>query len=235
MDELEFRRRIYANPDDTDDALIEAAKQDMKQACFWNDIKTLDKQIEKAVDVPIPEDLANKLIWQQSMQDFARHKRRSRWYIALAASVAFVCGLSFTLWQHPANVDVEAAALAHMRYAEIEMSHSAEPVNMQLVNAKLAQFGATLTADIGHIHSANYCHLDKLQSLHLIVDTPQGKMSVFILPQDKNTPVPDRFSDQDYHGQSFAARRANVMIVGHRGEDLSDMTNTIKQRLQFST
>ena len=73
MDELEFRRRIYADPETTDSDVVEAAKEDEKKRHFWNEQKKLDQQLKQALKVDVPDDLANKLIWQPNKLFEDRH------------------------------------------------------------------------------------------------------------------------------------------------------------------
>ncbi|AGP84984.1 DUF3379 family protein [Alteromonas mediterranea] len=233
MDELEFRRRIYADPETTDSDVVEAAKADESKRSFWNEQKQLDKQFKQALKVEVPDDLASKLIWQQSADEFTRYKRRSRWYVAMAASVAFTIGIGLTMWYHQ-PLSIGGQALAHMQYAEMEHAHSLLPVDLNMVNAKLASFGGSLSEMLDGIEVANYCHLSTVRSLHLIVNTPQGKMSVFVVPQRGDISVPSKFEDSQYHGESIKMRRANVMVVGDRGADLSEMKKAVSERIQFS-
>ncbi|NDV91114.1 DUF3379 family protein [Alteromonas sp. 345S023] len=233
MDELEFRRRIYADPEATDKEVVAAAKADESKRKFWNEQLQFDKQLRKAAKVDVPDDLANRLIWQQSANEFARYQKRSRWYIALAASVAFTVGIGFTMWYHQ-PISIGGQALAHMQYAQIEESHSLLPVNLDMVNAKLASFGARFDEMIGDVEVVNFCHLSTVRSLHLIVDTPQGKMSVFIVPERNDIRVPSEFNDQQFHGESIKMQHANIMVVGSKEADLGEMKNIITQRIQFS-
>lgn len=233
MDELEFRRRIYADPETTDSDVVEAAKADESKRSFWNEQKQLDKQFKQALKVEVPDDLASKLIWQQSADEFTRYKRRSRWYVAMAASVAFTVGIGLTMWYHQ-PLSIGGQALAHMQYAEMEHAHSLLPVDLNMVNAKLASFGGSLSEMLDGIEVANYCHLSTVRSLHLIVNTPQGKMSVFVVPQRGDISVPSEFEDSQYHGESIKMRRANVMVVGDKGADLSEMKKAVSERIQFS-
>lgn len=234
MDELEFRRRVYANPDTTDKEVIDAARQDPAKQAFWNEQKKLDQQLLSALKVPVPEDLANKLIWQQSMQEFVRHKKRSHWFMALAASVAFTVGVSFTLWYEQQPVSIDRQALAHVHLAEEEQPHSALPVDMHQVNAKLASFGAQFTQDLGNVVVANYCHLQSVQSLHLIIDTAQGKMSVFVVPHNDHMDMPFHFADSEFQGNGFVMHNANIMVVGEKGADLTPLTEKVKNSIVFS-
>ncbi|MEW9798136.1 DUF3379 family protein [Alteromonas sp. CYL-A6] len=234
MDELEFRRRVYANPDTTDPDVIEAARADESKRAFWNEQKQFDMKLKQAVKVDVPDDLAHKLIWQQTAEEFSRQRRRSRWHIAMAASVAFVFGIGFTLWsQQP--LSLEGQALAHMVHAESERPHSPLPVDLQQVNAKLASFGAEFSEMIGDVETVNYCHLSSVRSLHLIVNTEYGKMSVFIVPPTDDSPR-ERFdfADSHYKGQGIALQKASIMVVGDKQSDTSALLNNVKSHLRFS-
>lgn len=233
MDELEFRRRIYADPNTTDSDVVEAAKSDKNKREFWNEQKQLDTQLKQVAKVEVPEDLVNKLIWQQSADEFSRYKRKSRWYMALAASVAFTVGIGFTMWYHQ-PVSLGGQALAHMQYAETERAHTFSPVNLEMVNAKLASFGASFTDDIGNVEVANYCHLSTVRSLHLILDTPEGKMSVFIVPERSDIRVPAEFEDKQYRGESLTLQHASIMIVGDKQANLENMKKSVADRIRFS-
>ena len=233
MDELEFRRRIYADPETTDSDVVEAAKDDESKRSFWNEQKQFDKQLKQALKVDVPEDLASKLIWQQSADEFTRYKRRSRWYLAMAASVAFTVGIGLTMWYHQ-PLSIGGQALAHMQYAEMEHAHSLLPVDLNMVNAKLASFGGSFSEMLDGVEVANYCHLSTVRSLHLIVDTPQGKMSIFVVPERGDIRVPSEFQDSQYRGESIKMQRANVMIVGDKNADLSEMKKAVSERIQFS-
>jgi len=233
MDELEFRRRIYADPETTDKEVIEAARTDENKRSFWNEQRQFDKSLKQALKVDVPEDLASKLIWQQSADEFTRYKRRSRWYLAVAASVAFTVGIGLTMWYHQ-PLSIGGQALAHMQYAEMEHAHSRLPVDLNMVNAKLASFGGSFSEMLDGVEVANYCHLSTVRSLHLIVNTPQGKMSVFVVPERRDISVPSKFEDNQYRGESIKMQRANVMIVGDKDADLSEMKKAVSEKIQFS-
>lgn len=234
MDDLEFRRRVFANPNTTDKDVTDTAAKDSDKAQLKQSLQQLDSQLNQALKIPVPEDLAHKLIWEQKAEEFRRHKRRTPWYIGLAASFALTLGISGTMVMHTASINIGDEALAHMRYAETEQPHSAVAVDMNLINAKLAGLGGTLVSSIGNVRVANYCHLNTTQSLHLILDTEQGTMSVFILPQKNNQDVPDAFADNQYHGESWALQQASIMVVGEKGADLEPLMRKVKRSITFS-
>ena len=234
MDDLEFRRRIYADPNTTDKDMLAAIKGDSDKAALKSSLQQLDGKLLQAAKVPVPDDLAHKLIWQQATAEFNRHKRRSRWFIAMAASVAFMAGVTGTMVFNQAPADIGTEALAHMRYAEIETPHSGIEVGMQQVNAKLAGFGGTFLQSIGDVAVANSCHLNRQQTVHLILNTDQGKMSVFVMPHNDSNPVPPAFADEKYHGESWSLQNASIMVVGDKGADLNPLVKKVKSSISFS-
>ena len=234
MDELEFRRRVYADPDTTDVAVLEAAKEDATKLSFLNDMRMMNSQLRQAMDVPVPEDLANKLIWQQSMTEHVREKQRTRWYVAMAATVAFVFGLSFTLTQQNQVISLGNEALAHMHHASDELGFSTTPLTLAQVNQRLEEYGAHLASDIGPIEVANYCHLDKIRSLHMILNSDNGPVSVFVVPHSDDATVPSSFGNDTYEGQGYQFKHANMMVVGDKNTDISAFKEKLRKSIQFS-
>ncbi|MCU7555163.1 DUF3379 domain-containing protein [Alteromonas sp. ASW11-19] len=233
MDELEFRRRVYANPDTTDQDVVAAATADPAKMAFWQEQKQLNRALADTARIDVPPDLAHRLIWQQSANEFVRQRKRNKWYVALAASVAFAIGLSITLLPQQ-SVSLGNEALVHMQYAETEQAHSVLPVDLAQINAKLAGFGASFTDMIGDVKVANYCHLQSVRSLHLIMRTSQGTVSVFIVPPRDDVDLPAQFADERYHGQAVNMQRANIMVVGDKHADLAPVMEKVRRSMRFS-
>ena len=99
MDDLEFRRAIYADPKNQDADTILAQQQDPSKKQFAQEICQLDNKIKQALQIPVPDDLANKLILRQTLANHQVQKRKSRVHLALAASVAIVGGLVLNFMQ----------------------------------------------------------------------------------------------------------------------------------------
>ncbi len=234
MDELEFRRRIYADPHTNDEAVIAAAKADKNKQAFWNGVKSLDQQLGKAVDIPVPQDLAHRLIWQQGVEQFKQKKKRSRRFFTIAASVAMIAGFSFTLWSQWLNADLQKQLLTHVAHADEEQPHSDLPADLSNVNSKLASLDGYLEQNIGDIKIANFCYLGAAKTLHLILKTAQGNLSVFVLPEYEDRSLSRYFANEQFKGSLITMNNRNVVIVGGQQTDLSDLETKLKQNLKFS-
>ncbi|WP_416308214.1 DUF3379 family protein [Neptunicella sp. SCSIO 80796] len=234
MDELEFRRTIYADPDNTDAEMIAAAQQDKAKQHFWQDVKQLDKQIKQTVNqVDIPDGLAHRLILRQSIARHRKQQVKQRWYIALAASVAFLLGINFTLLQNN-TLDLTHYALAH-RYHEGEIPMQMdENVSLQQLNVKLASMGAHLQNDIGKVYFANFCDFEQVRSLHMVIDSGQGKITVFVVPHDEKFKMDAQFADQRFNGKSIDLGEVALIVLGEKNQPLQDVTNKLSKQLVFS-
>ena len=234
MDELTFRRRVYENPDTTDPEILRAAAEDPVKRLFLKETRQMNQRLKTAVNVDVPENLAHRLIWQQSAQQYNQQRLKQRWYVGVAASLALLIGITSSVWVMTPSDRLEDYALAHVTHLEKELPGSGYQTDLSLVNAKLASFGATLTDSIGDIEVANFCHLQLTRSLHVILNTPAGKMSVFVLPDDAGKELPDSFGNDIYEGKSFGVQKARIMVVGSKGADLTPLTEKLKHSIQFS-
>ncbi|WP_137167612.1 DUF3379 family protein [Salinimonas lutimaris] len=234
MDELEFRRRVYADPDTTDPEVIAAAQQDPDKKAFREQLRLMNAELKQAAKVPVPDDLAHKLIWQQATDDFVQQKKRTRWYVALAASVALTAGVVGTLLVTQQPHDLGYQALTHVVHLKQELPRIRRSMDLEQVNARLASYGGSLKNAIGNVEVVNYCHLENASGIHLILNTEQGKMSVFVIPQEKGEKVPNNFGNDNYDGTGFTLQNASIMVVGEKGANLNPMAEKVRQNIQFS-
>ena len=67
MDDLQFRRSMYADPKSADKAMQEAINEDHAKQRFAKELEILDDKILAAMKVPVPDDLYDRLILRQTM------------------------------------------------------------------------------------------------------------------------------------------------------------------------
>lgn len=234
MDELEFRRSIYSEPSTNDEDVRKAADQDESKQKLWEDIKGLDAAIQEVMNVPVPENLAHKVILNQSLNQHQETRKRGRVQLALAASVAFAIGISFTTFkQNQSEFDLSEGALAHFYHAK-EMESGDANLSMQQVNFKLASFGTQLSSSIGKVYSANFCDVNNVKTLHLVMDGEQGKVSVFIVPHEDRFLIQDSFGDDNMSGKSLQMGDHDMVIIGEKNEPLDKLKTSLSSKLNFT-
>lgn len=232
MDDLTFRKTVYADPFTMDPAVIEAASKDSKKKAFWDEIKAMEVQLQTAMNIPVPENLAERLILRQTLSQHKSDSQKRPWYIALAASVVFASVLSFGML-NSGNSKLTDDVFAHMSHMDVELNKSAQ-VDINTVNDKLASFNGQVNGDLGEVVSANYCYLDKIKSLHVILRGENGLTSLFVVPNSITDTIGKSFSNATYQGASFLLESAKVIVIGENRSDVERLEQRAKQAMSFS-
>ncbi|USD36686.1 DUF3379 family protein [Ferrimonas sp. SCSIO 43195] len=226
MDELEFRRQAYADPNNQEQDFIDAISQEAPRQSFVDELQQMDDHLAAAMKVAPPEDLANRILLQQNLNQFQRQKKQQRFHLAAAASVAFVIGLSLTFIRQP--VSLGDHALAHVAHEAGFADKVDEAVSLQALNTKLASFGGKMEQMPGHIYYANYCDFDGVRSLHMVMDTPDGKMTVFFVPKEQNKSMSPEFGNDKYTGEAFEMGRFQIAVVGGKQQHIDSAVSMLR-------
>jgi hypothetical protein len=234
MDELSFRRTIYAEPHITDPDIIKAAKNDPAKQAFWDDVKAMDAQLAQSMQIPVPENFADKLILRQDMDEFTQIRRKRPWYVGLAASVAIVVGVSYmTLLAGNNGLANDVFAHVGHEYMNKEITMSRQNLTQEAINEKMAFFNVTLSEDIGKVVSANYCYLKTIKSLHMIIRGETGFVNLFVVTDDKSKELEKDFSQEGLIGTSFLSNSVKIIIVGDDKKEISQLKLNAKNAFRF--
>ncbi|MBT1446314.1 DUF3379 family protein [Shewanella sp. JM162201] len=232
MDELEFRRRAYGDPHSQEPEFLSAMQESPAREQFVAELKSLDRRVEKALKVDVPEGLADKLILRQQLTAHHSQRRRTRYLIAMAASVAFVVGVSFGVLRF-GPVDLGEHALAHV-YHEPKALLSDSTVELADLNASLASLRglehARFEGEPGQVVFKAYCDFRGVRSLHLVLENAGGKVTLFIVPIEERMQLETQFADAKYQGLGFKTKEAFMLLVGEQGSALKEAAKEVRQR-----
>lgn len=237
MDDLQFRREIYADPKSQDEVLLAALNEDPSKQQFANDIAKLDDKIKQALEVPVPEGLSAKLILRQTFATHQIQKTKKRVYLSIAASVAMVGGLLVHSLQFSSvHNNLGAYALAHVYHEEGSISNElSSTVSLESLNTKMAAFEGKFTDSVGKLLAADYCRFDGMKSLHLVYQGKTSPVNVFIVPKSDHLNFESDFSDSKLVGSSLGFKNSNVIVVGDKNESLSTWRDSINNHVNWST
>lgn len=238
MDDLEFRRAILADPSCKDDKVLQAAKSDDSKQQLLNELKRQDKQLQQLLNVPVPEDLASKLILKQTMAEHQKQtQKRQYWTMGLAASVALAVGLTINIANFvPGNgPGVAEYALEHVYYEEDYANTTDEQMELVQVNAKLASYGAQFTQDLGRIYYANFCDIKGVKTLHMVLQGEQGRVTVFLIPKRAELSGWEDFADDNYQGTFKRFESADLVVIGDKKEPIKQFKSKLVSSMQWDT
>ncbi len=237
-----FQQAVLAEPNSTDETLLAETESDPNKYAFKQQVEALEADIDNTARVAVPAgleqmllDIPEKAETESKVVAFKQPKKTNFLQLAMAASVAFALGLSFTMWQKQPNYDTGAQiALGHIHHEEGYAMRADGDIPIADVNAKLANFGGQLTGALGRITFANYCFFEKQKSLHLIMETDFGKVTMFITPKDLERPIDSSFGDDKYEGSSWRMQDADITIISEKQDNAKPLHLEMKRYMQFS-
>jgi hypothetical protein len=234
MDELEVRRRLLTDPYQLSAEQLKQLQQDPDSQQFHQDVLHLDQQIRALLSTPVPKALENSLLMQQHKQKQQQQKRFYQSLMAVAASVAFLAGfaLNWSFFMYGSQ-SLGENSLAHVYHEEPYVQHLSKALSLSDVNAKLVEFDAQLAASGHAVVYANFCNFRGTRSLHLVVETAQGLMTVFVVPKESSLDFEAQFHDEKYQGRSVQADKAILVMVSEKAEALELGEQQLLKNLQF--
>ncbi len=236
MDDLQFRRSIYADPNTCDQEVLEAKNADPIKKQFAQDIEKLDRQIYQAMKIDVPDDLYNRLILRQTLASHQQQKRKSRIQLAIAASVAFAVGLSFNFMHSSrAYTDLGDYAIAHVNHeAHMFNNNSVSNITLTSLNEKMATYNGNFSQSLGTLISASYCDFDGIKALHLVYQGQREPVTVFVIPSENGLTFDASFASEHLHGEAQQYKNANIIVVGDKNEPLKQWEANINKNVTWS-
>ncbi|MBL4900028.1 MAG: DUF3379 domain-containing protein [Colwellia sp.] len=236
MDDLTFRRSIYADPTSQDDDIIAAKNADPAKKQLAQELCLFDEKLKQAMKIPVPDDLCDKLLLRQTLASHQQEKRKSRVHLALAASVAIIAGLVVNYLQFSSSyTNLGDYALAHVYHEENDFyNDDSNRVSLTSLNKKMTTFNGHFNESLGELISADYCRFDGVKSLHLVFQGITDTVTVFVVPKKEHLAFTNKFSDNKLQGQSLGFKHANILVVADKNESLEVWQRAINDNITWS-
>lgn len=235
MDDILFRHTAVATPNDKSEEFVKRANESEKSLQLVKEAKEFDEMLADCLEVEVPKDLNDKILLEQSFAIERERKMSGRWHLAIAASIAFIIGLSVPMLSNFNQVapDIGTVALQHVQQEYYMTAKANEQATIQNVNAKLARYGGTAQDGIGEVYFVNYCSLKGTPALHMILQGEKGRVTVYVLSDDSNLKASAEFSNEHFKGISEKVGRAKLVIVGEPGEPLEQMKAKLDENITW--
>lgn len=236
MDDLQFRRSLYADPNNIDAEMQQAINDDPQKQQFANELNKLERDLASALTIDIPEGLSDKLILRQTMASHSQQKRKTRIQLALAASLAFTVGLTMNFFQFSSSYNnLSDHALAHVYHEQGKFQNIANSdLTLASLNQKMLTFGGEFKNLIGEIIAADYCRFDGIKSLHLVFKGEHSPITVFVIPHDNKLSVSSDFFDEKFQGKSIQYLQSNIVVVAEKDEQINQWYNRVNENIQWT-
>lgn len=243
MDDLEFRRQCYSNPYSDDAAFIEKCHQSKEAADLAEEMQAFDRQLEMALNVPIPEQYADKIISGvhndnvTPLTPSVTKRYHPAWALAASIVLGFFIFFQFSI-SHYSVDEIKEEILAHAEHEEIHVAHDAGQVGAQRVssdkiNQAFGLFNAKLNHDIGDVYYVNNCVIAGKKGVHLVIAGKTGMITVLYIPH-VDIEDQDILSNTLLAGHIFPAKKGTMAIVGDDAEQMEVVKNRLMNAISWS-
>lgn len=226
---IEFRRAKLTAPREVSEAAAEHLAQCPECAGFDVEVDELDRRLEEAARVPVPENLAERVLLRHQLR---RGQPRRNW-LALAAAVVLSAAVTLMYVRESAQQDLARRMIAHV-LSEPDVWAVRESMPPERVAQAFASIGATLRADFGQVTFLDQCKGLDPGGTHLVVKTPHGQAAVLLLPNAQRW----RRAGVVGHGlvaSVGSAEKGVVAVVADSASHAERIEDMLRQALRWSS
>jgi hypothetical protein len=223
---LAFRREKLADPSRLSDAARAHLADCQLCQAFARRIDQNEQKIIRALDVPIPEGLNDRLMLA------VRGRRTKPWRAwALAATVIASFGAGMFTFRGHGEYDPARFAIEHVMH-EPESFSTARLASSDEFRAVMAHFGAELDGQLGHIRYMKLCPGPEGTGWHVVLDTDHGLVSLFLIPGDK-VKLPAEKSMKGYTAMALPGGLGYYAIVGTDEAAVAAFAQEMHQKVRW--
>lgn len=232
MNCLDFRRAKLADPNRLSDAARAHQAACAQCEAFARRIDATEKRLVRALSVPVPEGLADRIVLGAT-----GHKPSSPYRLwTLAATVLLTTGIGLAWLNRPPSepqYDFATSAIAHVRHEPESFTtiRDADPARFAAI---LTSFGADLRAPVGTVRYIRLCPLPEGTGWHIVFDSEDGLVTLILVPGHRPRGR-NQFAESD--GMSALVRAAGqgyYVIVAENRAKVEATDRLLKQRINWT-
>lgn len=241
MNYLEFKRRLMTDPTDPDPEFRAARRRDGDFAAAAAESDAFERSLRDAVEVEVPDKLAEDIILEQSVNAPVPRRARVR-HLAVAASLVLAVALgafygSTIFRDGPMDADSLQQHLAWHWEMDGAVLHTASGGvgDAGEVRRILSEFGVHAGPGLlENTRVSKFCPTPDGSGAHLVLETEQGPVTVFYMPK---TRVPEAMAPitlgNGLEGRAFNVARGSVAVVAEPGQNTPELAAEIQRQLAF--
>lgn len=188
-------------------------------------VQRLNISLEKALNVPVPPELRSRILLRHS---FVRRRPRR----ALLAASVLVAAIGAGLWfNRPPMTPLQQEVLAHAMEPHVPAVSS--PLPAAEVAQLVSQLGGELIKPIpSAVFYARRCRIAGHYAAHLLIDSPQGPVTVFLMP---GSAAPRELVYREGHVETrvIPAGRGSIGLVAPNHVELQAVAEEVQAAIRW--
>jgi len=206
---------------------------------FVEDQLDFQHTLTKTLRVNVPENLSERIILSQQLAEHNKTRQRQQRYryaTGVAATLVLALGVTLLLPAHFQLTENNPQQLTQQIITHMYEDTHALDVSMDVpkssIDTMLASYGGKLSAPIGNVTFLGHCIVGKHTGIHLVLSTPQGPVTVIILPTDMIN-AEQQITDNQFKGIIYPSHKGSIAIISETAEPVADTRKKINQSLNW--
>ena len=225
---MAFRRAKLGAPRESSAVALAHLAQCPECANFSRELDEMDRALEEAARVPVPEGLADRVLLRHQL----RGRPRRNW-LALAATLLLSAVAALLYMQESEQQALAQRMIAHV-LSEPEVLAKTQQVSEAHVARAVASIGGSLRGSFGRVTFLDQCKGLDPGGTHLVIETPNGPVAVLLLPNAR------RWRNANIEGQGLvasvaAAERGVVSVVARSAADAERIRIQLFQAVRWTS
>jgi hypothetical protein len=223
----EIRRRLLSEPKRRHSEVIEHLATCAACSAYAQSLQHFEGRVERALRVDLPSSGASNVT---ELAPAPQRRRAVPRWLAVAASVLIATG-AVSLWLSWPEPVLARDVVDHIEHEPDSWSTGTIPATDTRLSSVLSDAGVQLKADSPAVSYARSCLFRGHVVPHLVVQMPQGPVTVMILSHE-NVPSAVQFDEEGYHGMIVPVDgHGSVAVIMRAHEDLASISQALMRDL----
>jgi len=236
----EFKRKLMTDPHSRDPEFLAARENDEEFARLAEESARFEDRLKKALEVPVPDKLAEDILLRQSMEA-SSSKRRMPVFLATAAAVVLAVGVGiFVMFdsEGPGHQDLAEYLAWHWELdgPEAVATSLHRPSEADQIQRVFSDLGVHVEHELMEtIRLAKFCPTPDGRGAHAVLETDGGPVTLFYMPRSQAPDAPRKVSLPDgKEGWLINVERGSMALIADSGRDARDLADEIQRQLSFT-
>lgn len=230
---IEFRRVLASEPRRQDPAVLAHQRECVPCRRYRERMLAFESKLEEALDVPVPAELAARVIFEATGVRRPRFDGPAR-FLAVAAGLVLAVAISTGLWLRSDRMPLPLAVVQHINHEPASLLPDRPTVPVAEVDALFRRTGVKVGGHLGRVEYARLCYFRGRLVTHLVVAGKMGPITILLLPHI-HVSGPQKIDEEGFHGTIIPAGSGSIAIVGNKDEPMEAVERRISDMVSWST
>lgn len=223
----ESQTALAADPGTHDPQVLAHLESCAQCASYRRDMQEMDRLIQRALAVPVDASITSVRTAAP-----ARTKRMFHRGWQIAASLLLSVTIGASIWVASTRDSLAEQMVQHTQHESFAYVRTDEHADPATVEQVLGSSGVKLRAGALHVSYAAHCPFRGGRVPHLVVQTDEGPVTVFVMPNETSTKSTKRFNEEGYEGVIVPAPRGVLAVLG-KNVPVEDVVHEVLAAIEY--